>query len=105
MSGAATVTVNGTFTLPAEQVRVAGSVRAALEAELAEVRRRHKHYSRQITSLELQLEKVDREQQRTYRRIAQLEEALLATAGRALVRKFPSGTLTPRQSHRSNSHV
>jgi hypothetical protein len=76
VSNAPTVTVNGTVRLTKQSVRTAGSVLGALRAELIECRRRQIVLGRQVGSCELQLGRLDREQQRVYRRTAQLEEAI-----------------------------
>jgi chromosome segregation ATPase len=77
VSNAPTVTVNGTVRLTKQSVRAAGSVLGALRAERIECQLRLSSLGRQVGSLELQLERIDREQARTYRRIAQLEEAII----------------------------
>jgi hypothetical protein len=70
------VTVGGTCAVSAASVRAAGSILAALQLELTECRRRQIALSRQVGVTELQLWRLDREQQRVYRRTAQLAEAI-----------------------------
>lgn len=67
---------------------------AELRAELDEQRRLVTHYSRMTTKLEMQLEQVDREQQRAYARVEQLATALEIEESRRL------GGITPKLRRR-----
>ncbi len=48
----------------------------SMRDELLEVKRQLNHYARLTTSLELQLETLDRQQKRTYRRAEELVAAI-----------------------------
>ena len=74
----------------------------SLRADLVEVRRQLSHYARLTTSLELQLERLDREQTRAHRRALELANLIELEEHRVLGDDAPSAKEI-RRNRRSRS--